>query len=225
MHPNLSSGTNNEFRLMKNISQLESAYFSMRSNIQFSDNHVASHSVKELLKERDNMHQGQDNEGKNNPVDCLGAFFSGLCKYARYSKFEVRGTLRNGDFQNSTNVICSLSFDRDQEYFAAAGVSKRIKIYEFQALFNEAVDIHYPAIEMLNRSKLSCVCRNNYIRNYLASTDYDGIVKVCNMGIIGSCYVMNLILSESLADQPQVTQFILFIVDTKIFVSSYDCLI
>ncbi|CAL5360170.1 unnamed protein product [Camellia sinensis] len=182
VHSNLTPGINNELSLMKNIDQLESAYFSMRSNIQLSDNDAVTRENMELLKERDNGCQAQKDKEKNKPIDRIGAFFSGLCKYARYSKFEVRGILRNGDFHNSANVICSLSFDRDQEYFAAAGVSKKIKIYEFQELFNEAVDIHYPVIEMLNKSKLSCICWNSYIKNYLASTDYDGIVKLWDVG-------------------------------------------
>ncbi|CBI34453.3 unnamed protein product, partial [Vitis vinifera] len=147
-----------EKRLMRNISQLESAYFSMRSKIQLPETDALTQDLK--------------------VTDRLGTFFNGLCKYARYSKFEVRGILRNGDFINSANVICSLSFDRDEDYLAAAGVSKKIKIFEFHALFNDSVDIHYPVIEMTNKSKLSCICWNNYIKNYLASTDYDGVVKL-----------------------------------------------
>lgn len=168
-----------ESRLMKSISQLESAYFSMRSKIQLPENDVTVRQDKELLRNRENWYLTQKDEEKQIPTDRLGVFFDGLCKYAHYSKFEVRGVLRNGEFNNSSNVICSLSFDRDEDYFAAAGVSKKIKIFEFNSLFNDSVDIHYPAIEMANRSKLSCVCWNNYIKNYLASTDYDGAVKVC----------------------------------------------
>ena len=93
------------------------------------------------------------------------------------------GIVRNTDFNNPANVICSLSFDRDEDYFAAAGISKKIKIFEFNALFNDSIDIHYPVVEMSNRSRLSCVCWNNYIQNYLASTDYDGAVKVCLYGL------------------------------------------
>ncbi|KAG5563402.1 hypothetical protein RHGRI_005976 [Rhododendron griersonianum] len=177
LHSKLTSGANTEMRLMKNISQLESAYFSTRSSIQLSESAAATRTNKELLEDRDGEYSAPKDEKRKKPMDRLGAFFGGLCKYARYSKFEVRGVLRNGDLHNSANVICSLSFDRDQEYFAAAGVSKRIKIYDFQALFDKAVDIHYPAIEMSNKSRLSCICWNSYIRNYLASTDYDGIVK------------------------------------------------
>lgn len=169
----------NELKLRKNIDQLESAYFSMRSKVQLPDTDATNRLDKELLINRENWHLTQKDEEKQTPSDRLGAFFDGLCKYARYSKFEGRGVLRNGEFNSSSNVICSLSFDRDEDYFAAAGVSKKIKIFEFNALLNDSVDIHYPVIEMSNKSKLSCVSWNNYIKNYLASTDYDGAVKVC----------------------------------------------
>ncbi|KAG8382161.1 hypothetical protein BUALT_Bualt05G0047900 [Buddleja alternifolia] len=164
-------------RLMSNFSQLEAAYFSMRSNVQPSDSDLTTHRDGELLKSRGNWGT-MGKEDKNNTPDRLGGFFDGLCKYARYKKLEVRGILRNGEFNNSANVICSLSFDRDEDYLAAGGVSKKIKIFEFQSLFNDSVDIHYPVVEMANKSKLSCISWNGYIRNYLASTDYDGIVKL-----------------------------------------------
>ncbi|KAL0371891.1 UNVERIFIED_CONTAM: protein SPA1-RELATED 2 [Sesamum calycinum] len=166
-----------ETRLMSSIGQLEHAYFSMRSNIKLSDSDFATQRDVELLKSRENW-STMGMEDKSDSADRLGGFFDGLCKYARYSKFKVRGILRNGEFSNSGNVICSLSFDRDEDYLAAGGVSKKIKIFEFQSLFNDSVDIHYPVVEMSNKSKLSCICWNSYIRNYLASTDYDGIVKL-----------------------------------------------
>lgn len=55
---------------------------------------------------------------------------------------------------------------------------KKIKIFEYSALVNDTIDIHYPVIEMGNKSKLSSISWNSYIRNYLASTDYDGVVQV-----------------------------------------------
>lgn len=168
-------------RLLRNMSQLERAYFSVRSEVQLSDSDLAAPANLEILESRETCYGAQKIEERK-PTDRLGAFFHDLCKYARYSKFEVRGILRNGDFNSSANVICSLSFDRDEDYFAAAGVSKKIKIYEFNALLTDSVDIHYPAIEISNKSKLSCVCWNSYIRNYLASTDYDGVVKIWDVG-------------------------------------------
>ncbi|XP_071730687.1 protein SPA1-RELATED 2-like [Rutidosis leptorrhynchoides] len=145
--------------LKSNLNHLESAYFSARSNIEVSESETTGIS------------------------DRVGNFFNGLCKYARFSKFEVRGNLRNGDFSSSANVISSLGFDRDEDYFATAGVSKKIKVYDFQMLLDDSVDIHYPAVEMPNKSKLTCICWNSYIKNYLASTDYDGVVKLWDVGI------------------------------------------
>lgn len=171
-----------EAKLMRNVSQLEDAYFSVRSQTQSKENAATERLDRHLLRNRErwsrlqNENEAHSMEGK--PVGHLEAFYEGLCKFARYSEFEVRGTLRNGDLLNSANVICSLSFDRDEDYIAAAGVSKKIKVFEFGALLNDSVDIHYPVVEMTNKSKLSCVCWNNYIRNYLASSDYDGVVQM-----------------------------------------------
>ncbi|XP_004511527.1 protein SPA1-RELATED 2 isoform X2 [Cicer arietinum] len=179
MLPTLSPISNtNELRLMRNIGHLESAYFSMRSKVQLSEIDATDHPDKDILRTRENWNVTQKGEEQHKSKDALGTFFDGLCKYARYSRLEVRGILRNADFNNPANVICSLSFDRDEDYFASAGISKKIKIFEFSSLCNDSVDIHYPVVEMSNRSKLSCVCWNNYIKNYLASTDYDGVVKL-----------------------------------------------
>ncbi|XP_076915437.1 protein SPA1-RELATED 2-like [Bidens hawaiensis] len=172
-----------ESRLINNISHLEHAYFSVRSTIENPDpNSIKEYGEHEVLRSRENNIVTKKTEADKKPLDRLGVFFNGLCKYARYSKFEVRGILRNGDFANSGNVICSLGFDRDEDYFATAGVSRKIKIYDYHALLKDSVDIHYRAVEMSNKSKLSSICWNNYIRNYLASTDYDGAVNIWDAG-------------------------------------------
>ncbi|XP_077229169.1 protein SPA1-RELATED 2-like isoform X2 [Tasmannia lanceolata] len=180
--PQSSMSRMNESRLMRNINQLENAYFSMRSKILLPETEAAPRFDKDILKNQGRLSPTQ-NEIEDwcinkSPTDPLGAFFDGIYKYAQYRKFEIRGTLRNGDLLNSTNVICSLGFDRDEDYFATAGVSKKIKIFEFSSLLSNTADIHYPVIEMSNKSKLSCVCWNNYIKNYLASSDYDGVVQL-----------------------------------------------
>ncbi|KAK1325928.1 hypothetical protein QJS10_CPA01g02191 [Acorus calamus] len=170
----------NEQRWMRNT-KIENAYFSMRSKVALSESRPATRSDIDVIKGRDGWASASNDVEEwcsEETNDRLGDFFDGLCKYARYSKFEVRGVLRNGDILNSANVICSLSFDRDEDYFATAGVSKKIKIFEFDALLKDTMDIHYPVIEMSSKSRLSCICWNNYIKNYLASTDYDGIVQL-----------------------------------------------
>ena len=189
--------TANTDRLMSNIRQLEDAYFIMRSQMKLSDSTASARSDKSLLKDKwsENQNKDQDARTKGKSSDQLEVFFEGLCKFARYSKFETCGTIRSGDLLNSASVVCSLSFDPDEEHIAAAGISKKIKIFDFNAFMNESVGVHYPLVEMVNKSKLSCVCWNSYIKNYLASTDYDGVVQV-RMEIYGFsclCYAVGSI--------------------------------
>lgn len=169
-------------KLLENITELENAYYSMRSN-QLTDMPDTTGSDNDVLSNRNHLakvgtrHKSATAEEKS--MDRVRTFFDGICKFVRYNKFEVCGTLKNGDIANSNNVICSLCFDREEEYIAAAGVSKKIKIFEFQSLLNEYDDVQYPILEMSNNSKFSCICWNKYMKNYLASTDYDGVVQVC----------------------------------------------
>lgn len=180
-----------KLNLMKNISQLENAYFSLKSQAQITENSSSERADKALLSTREQWFEAQaaneDPKMEEKLVDRAGAFFEGICRFARYSKFHVCGAKWNANFLNSTNVICSLSFDRDEEYIAAAGVSKKIKIFEFGSLLDDSVDIQYPIVEMSNRSKLSCVCWNKYIQHFLASTDYDGIVQIWDASN-GQCF-------------------------------------
>ncbi|KAK4415869.1 protein suppressor of phya 1 [Sesamum alatum] len=169
-------------KLLENIGELENAYFCLRSHTPLTESPDTDRSDKDVLRNRERWSwvQAQHNLpiSEEKPVDRVGTFFDGMCKFARYNRFKVCGTLRNNDILNSNDVISSLSFDREEEYIAAAGVSKKIKIFELDSLLNDSVDVHYPVLEMSNKSKFSCICWNNYINNYLASTDYDGLVQM-----------------------------------------------
>eukprot|EP01018_Ginkgo_biloba_P004341 Gb_02506 [translate_table: standard] len=172
-------------RLMENFKHLEQVYFAMRGKIEppIVDGTDASSQGQKIqdicssinLLTRD---ANEPRDIRNDNVDRLGCFFDSICKYARYGRFEVRATLRHGDLLNTANVVCSVSFDRDQEFFATAGVSKKIKVFGCDAVLNANVDIHYPAVEMISKSKLSSVCWNSYIKSHIASTDYDGVVQL-----------------------------------------------
>ncbi|KAH9749723.1 E3 ubiquitin-protein ligase COP1 [Citrus sinensis] len=94
------------------------------------------------------------------------------------SRLRVIAELRHGDLFHAANIISSIEFDRDDELFASAGVSRRIKIFEFSSVVNEPRDVHYPMVEMPTRSKLSCLSWNKYTKNLIASSDYDGIVTI-----------------------------------------------
>lgn len=171
-------------RFMSNFNHLERVYFSMNWKAGTPGMGVSRPSSKEGAQSlsigcaANEQKKSDPRVGDGNDEDMLGCFFDSLCKYARYSRFEVKATLRHGDLLNTANMVCSLSFDRDEEYFATAGVCKRIKVFECDTILNEHVDIHYPVVEMPCRSKLSSVCWNGYIKSHLASCDYEGVVQV-----------------------------------------------
>ncbi|KAL0347739.1 UNVERIFIED_CONTAM: protein suppressor of phya 1 [Sesamum calycinum] len=120
-------------KLLENIGELENAYFCLRSHIPPAEIPDTDRLDKDVLRNREAQHNWPTIEEKH--ADRVGTFFDGICKFARYNKFKVCGTLRNNDILNSNNVICSLSFDREEEYIAAAGVSKKIKIFELDSLW------------------------------------------------------------------------------------------
>ncbi|KAF8943259.1 RING finger and WD repeat domain-containing protein 2 [Haplosporangium gracile] len=61
----------------------------------------------------------------------LSSFCSTISKFTKFSHFEHVNTLRYGDIYNTSSIVSSMEFDRDDEYFATAGVTKKIKIFEY----------------------------------------------------------------------------------------------
>ncbi|KAA8524760.1 hypothetical protein F0562_011183 [Nyssa sinensis] len=108
----------------------------------------------------------------------LADFQSVLTTFTRYSRLRVIAELRHGDLSHSANIVSSIEFDRDDELFATAGVSRCIKVFDFSSVVNEPANIHCPVVEMSTRSKLSCLSWNKYTKNHIASSDYEGIVTV-----------------------------------------------
>ena len=54
------------------------------------------------------------------------------------------------DMFNNSSIVSSIEFDKNQELFAIAGVTKRIKIYDYNVVLKDMVDIHYPTAEMVS---------------------------------------------------------------------------
>ncbi|KAI3741015.1 hypothetical protein L1987_58679 [Smallanthus sonchifolius] len=138
-----------------------------------------------LQKRRYWARQAQKQEERDcNPVqrECyhpgLEDFQSVLSSFTRYSRLRVVAELRHGDLFHSANIVSSIEFDRDDELFATAGVSRRIKVFEFASVVNEQADVQCPIVEMPTRSKLSCLSWNKYTKQEIASSDYEGIVTV-----------------------------------------------
>ncbi|CAH1425798.1 unnamed protein product [Lactuca virosa] len=108
----------------------------------------------------------------------LSDFQSVLSTFTQYSRLRVIAELRHGEHFHSANIVSSIEFDRDDELFATAGVSRRIKIFDFSTVVNEPPEVHCPVVEMPTRSKLSCLSWNKHTKNHIASSDYEGIVTI-----------------------------------------------
>ncbi|KAJ7555086.1 hypothetical protein O6H91_05G021900 [Diphasiastrum complanatum] len=133
------------------------------------------------LKTQSESFQVKVEQGSCDSSDSRGLedFEAVLAAFTRYRcRLQVIAELRYGDLFHSSNIVSSIEFDRDDEFFATAGVSRRIKVFEFAAVVNELADVHCPVVEMMTRSKLSCLSWNKYIKGQLASSDYEGIVTV-----------------------------------------------
>ncbi|CAL4062949.1 unnamed protein product, partial [Meganyctiphanes norvegica] len=110
----------------------------------------------------------------------LGQFGECISKFTQYSSMRPLATINyNCDtIHASSNIASSIEFDKDSEYFAVAGLTKKIRIFDYGTVIREAVDLHYPCSEMICSYKISCVSWSSYLKNKLASSDYEGAVTV-----------------------------------------------
>ncbi|KAL2245898.1 UNVERIFIED_CONTAM: Protein SPA1-RELATED 3 [Sesamum indicum] len=175
-------------RLMKNFRKLEAAYFLTRRGAVKSTcrtlarpSPISSDGRGSIVAtERSSISNPSSKERYTElrRVGWVDTFLEGICKYLSFSQLKVKADLKQGDLLNSSNLVCSLSFDRDGEFFATAGVNKKIKVFEYNSILNEERDIHYPVVEMSSRSKLSSICWNSYIKSQIASSNFEGVVQV-----------------------------------------------
>ncbi|OAY35059.1 E3 ubiquitin-protein ligase COP1 isoform X2 [Manihot esculenta] len=151
-----------------------------RVHAQFNDLQECYLQKRRLLTTQPHNQQERD----KNIIDREGystglvEFQSVLNTFTQYSRLRVIAELRHGDIFHSANIVSSIEFDRDDELFATAGVSRRIKVFDFSTVLNDPADVHCPVVEMSTRSKLSCLSWNKYAKNQIASSDYEGIVTV-----------------------------------------------
>ena len=109
----------------------------------------------------------------------LDVFREDLVKFSRYNSLRPLATLNySSDIFNHSTIVSSIEFDKDNEFFAIAGVTKRIKVFDYNTVIRGTVDLHYPCVEMTSSSKISCVSWNSFHKGILASSDYEGTVTV-----------------------------------------------
>ena len=110
----------------------------------------------------------------------LEEFGQCVCKFSQFSRMRPLATLDYPGVKLPvlSNIASSIEFDKDGEYFAVAGLTKKIGIFDYGNVIRDVVDIHYPCAEMVCDAKISCVSWSSYLKSKLASSDYEGCVTI-----------------------------------------------
>jgi E3 ubiquitin-protein ligase RFWD2 len=117
-------------------------------------------------------------------AESLKRFCDSLHKFTQFQSFQELATLTYGDPASNCCIVSSIEFDRDGEFFAVAGVTKKIKIFEYESVVrNTGFTNHFPVHEMSCAAKLSCIAYNPYHKHHLVSSDYEGSVCVWDTNI------------------------------------------
>lgn len=101
-----------------------------------------------------------------------------LLSISKHGRLKLEVEIPSGDMLQKSAIISSIGFNAKQEYFATAGVSKRIKIYDIQNVLEDRFRIPCPILELTWRSKLSDLDWSKQENAHLATSDYDGMISV-----------------------------------------------
>lgn len=109
----------------------------------------------------------------------LQEFSRMLTALSHCSQLSLLAEIPRPSLRQSSSIISSIDYSRDGSLFATAGVSKRISVFEHATVVKDQTTmIHCPIMELVTRSKLSCISWNKYLASHLASSDYEGVVTL-----------------------------------------------
>ncbi|KAL9560220.1 hypothetical protein MBANPS3_000072 [Mucor bainieri] len=118
------------------------------------------------------------NDHINKRRKILNDFSTSIYELTRYDQFEQIDTIDYADnTRQSSSIVSTIGFDRDQEYFAVGGVSKEIKIFDFN-MMGYARTGHCPLRVLACSNKISCLSWSPYVKSQLASSDYEGLIDI-----------------------------------------------
>ena len=108
----------------------------------------------------------------------MDGFGADLARCVRRTTLNVVADVSIGHVHSFGEMVCSTGWDRDGEYIATGGISKRLRVFEVAAVTELGAAVHCPVSEIKTNSKLSSLAWNPYIKHGLASADYDGSVHL-----------------------------------------------
>ena len=171
-------------RMYEHFDDFVKSYFSTRSqDVYIGNKDEPQQQSASSLQQNSSSNCSSAGSGGTNTVMAarqgLDVFRENLVKFSKYNSLRCLASMYySSDLQNNSTIVSTIVFDKDNEYFAIGGVTKRIKIFDYYAVIRDTVDIHYPTVEMISHSKISCITWNSYHKNILATSDYEGAVNI-----------------------------------------------
>lgn len=164
-------------RIASQFEDLQNVYLQLRSG-DLSHTMLSSEGACEPSTASGSRSSKDDPQGGSG----LQKFSKILGTLAHSNKLKIITEISRPPLRNVSSIISSIEYDRQGKLFATAGVSKRISIFDHGSILpmsKQGLQItHCPVVEMVTRSKLSCISWNKFISNELASTDYEGVLNI-----------------------------------------------
>lgn len=187
------TNTNKRRRLAAQFEDLQTAYLRLRADRLKNSTAVgggdanSNDATAPIAPEISTGGNGNTNATVGAVVDeGLQEFSRLLSVLSRCNRLTPIAEIPRPSLRQASSIISSVEFDRDGTLFATAGVSKRISVFEHAAVVRApGTLVHCPIIEMVTRSKLSCLAWNRYVASHLASSDYEGVVTVWDVNTAG----------------------------------------
>jgi len=107
----------------------------------------------------------------------LNSFSRPLAKFTQYSQLRTLAKLQQPQAAGGASVS-SIAVSRDQQLFVTAGMSRRIHLFHYDGLVQRLPDSHVPRLELVTRSRISCLSWNSVAKEQIASSDHDAGVTV-----------------------------------------------
>ncbi|OMH81620.1 E3 ubiquitin-protein ligase COP1 [Zancudomyces culisetae] len=95
-----------------------------------------------------------------------------LNRISKHTQFVPKATFRYGDNSLGSAIVASIEFDKDNEIFAVAGVTRKIKLYSYEKVLQDAEQ--WATITKYSKNRVSWLRKNQEIlesNNHLSYTD------------------------------------------------------
>jgi len=164
-------------KIASQFEDLQNVYLRLRSNSIAASGDAA----KSDGEQPSSQHVDREDDSKEGAIadDGLREFSRILSTLTYSNRLKIVAQIPRPSLQSSSSIISSVEYDREGKMFATAGVSKRISIFDYvNILRSNGTVTHCPIVEMVTRSKLSCLSWNRFVNSELASSDYEGVLNI-----------------------------------------------